>query len=434
MVQAQADEVGQAQKLAAQLDQAAEQKRLNAERLAKSESDRQLGEKQAQQLARDAQVAQQKRQESQRLQTQPTNQKFTAALATSFVERSGLLMRPIQLATAKLERLIELPAGIEQGLPTPRQDLQALPVNRNFMVDVERLTQTQKDIRRFDTLIALNPNSPSAHYQRANFHYSVSDFTSALRDYSRSLELNPSQMAALVNRGAIRRKTGDLTGAIHDYDQAIQLAPGDSVAHRNRGIARELIGDLEGAIADWQRAATLGDDEARQWIALASSSQVLDSPVQALIQMHERNQPQKPAAQSLPFPAAINARLQNLTVALMSKPRDMQLLYQRGTELLKGGALEQAIADFSAILQAAPNSIKAIFNRAVARRQAGDLDGSLADYSRVIELAPQDHEAYRNRGIVKQMLGSQTAACADWGTASALGNSEAKTWVRNECK
>ena len=241
-------------------------------------------------------------------------------------------------------------------------------------------------------------------------------------------------MAALVNRGAIRRKTGDLTGAIHDYDQAIQLAPGDSVAHRNRGIARELIGDLEGAIADWQRAATLGDDEARQWIALASSSQVLDSPVQALIQMHERNQPQKPAAQSLPFPAAINARLQNLTVALMSKPRDMQLLYQRGTELLKGGALEQAIADFSAILQAAPNSIKAIFNRAVARRQAGDLDGSLADYSRVIELAPQDHEAYRNRGIVKQMLGSQTAACADWGTASALGNSEAKTWVRNECK
>ncbi|NDC62378.1 MAG: tetratricopeptide repeat protein, partial [Betaproteobacteria bacterium] len=340
------------------------QKRLEVERIAKAQAERD----QAEQLAKQAE---QKRQETQRLQqTQLTNSKPTAGLAKGFVERSGLLMRPIQVATAKLERLIEIPAGIDQGLGTPRQELQALPVNSNFMGDVQRLTQMQKDIRRFDTLIALNPNSASAHYQRANLHYSASDLTSALRDYSRSLELQPTQVAALINRGAIRRKTGDINGAIRDYDQAIQLAPGDSDAHRNRGIARELSGDIEGAIADWQRAATLGDSDARQWIAMASRPQSSDLAVQAMLHLHQPNQPSQTAPAPVALPAAITTRLQKLTVALMSKPKDPQLLYQRGTEFLKNGALDQAIADFSTILRAAPNSIKAIFNRAVARRQA----------------------------------------------------------------
>jgi tetratricopeptide (TPR) repeat protein len=343
-------------------------------------------------------------------------------------------MRPILVATAKLERLIEIPVGLEQGLGITRQELQSLPVNRSFMGDVQQLTQMQNNIRRFDTLIAVNPNSASAHYQRGNLYYSVSDFPSALRDYTRTLELQPNQVAALINRGAIRRKTGDINGAISDYDQAIQLSPADSDAHRNRGIARELAGDLPGAIADWQRAATLGDDDARQWIAMASRPPAPDLAIQAMVHMHKPNQPVQPGSEQQPLLAAVNARLQKLTLALMSKPRDPHLLYQRGTEFLKNGALDQAIADFSTILKKVPNSIKAMFNRAVARRQAGDLYGSLNDYNRVIELAPQDHEAYRNRGIVKQMLGSQIGACADWGTAAALGNSDAKTWVRNDCK
>jgi Flp pilus assembly protein TadD len=239
-----------------------------------------------------------------------------------------------------------------------------------------------------------------------------------------------------VNRGAVRRKLGDINGAISDYDQAIKLAPSDSDAYRNRGIAKEISGDIEGAQTDWRQAARLGDQEAKQWIALAKP-QVDDLGILALTRMHspDRAMPQSTdPAKTVYLPSGLNNKLQKLTLALMSKPSDPALLFKRGTELLKQGQADLAIVDFTKVLRTSPQSVKVIFNRAVARRQTGDLSGALEDYNQVVELAPKDREAYRNRGIVQQLLGSRSAACADWGIASALGDQEVRSWIRDECR
>jgi len=402
--------------------------RLEAQRLARAEAERIHAQQQSQK----------QRETRQRLAQETQGAADPARRASQnnpFVERAGVLWPSIRIATVKLERMIEIPSGLDSAPPFEKQSLQSLPVHPNFMLDVDNLSQMRREIRRLDALIASNPNQSSSHYLRGNLHYRVSDLESAQRDYSRSLELQPSHVAALVNRGAVRRKTGDLAGAIIDYTQAITLSPADRDAYRNRGIARELSGDIEGAHLDWQRAAQLGDDDASQWLALASLNQGPDLATQSLIRMHQPNPvPTIGTGQSTTGSTSMEGRLKKINLALMSRPTDIKLLYQRGTEFLKQGNLELAIGDFSTILQIAPTSIKALFNRAVARRQAGDLERSLSDYDKVIELSPQDHDAYRNRGIVKQLLGSQAGACADWGTAAALGNADAKYWVNQECK
>lgn len=371
-------------------------------------------------------------------QNRKPRQQSGPPVAGVFQERASLLGRPIEVATIKLERLIAIPGGIDSaGGGGQNQQLQPLPVSPNYMIDVDRLVERQKEIRRLDAFIAANPTSAESHYQRANLHYSVSDFDRASQDYSRTIELRPDLAAAWINRGAIRRKSGDISGAIIDYDQAIALAPSDSDAYRNRGIARELIGDLDGALSDWERAARLGDQDASQWVALARPKLPVNLNLEMLTRMHSPNV--GPAASHAPvkpmvIPTALTGRLKQLTLALASKPRDPQLLLQRGTELLKTGQPDQAIIDFTSVLQASPNSQRAMFNRAVARRKIGDLNGALADYDRAIQLAPKDRDAYRNRGIVKQMLGSLSGACADWGMALALGDQEVKTWIRDECR
>jgi tetratricopeptide (TPR) repeat protein len=350
-----------------------------------------------------------------------------------FINRAQVLGPAIQVAAVKLERLIEMPAFFDGSQSSPSRPLGQLPVGPNFMIDVDRLVKRQQEIRRLDSLIAANPANASAHYQRANLSYSISDLDGAAQGYSRVLELQPDYAAAFVNRGAIRRKMGDLSGALRDYDSAIALAPRDPDAYRNRGIARELIGDLSGALSDWDRAASLGDQDSKQWL-LAAAPRSVDLNIESLTRMHSAPRVAPGLVSALSRPAAPDPKVNKLTVALMSKPQDAALLLQRGTAFLRSGRFDQAVADFTAVLGVNPASVKAIFNRAVARRQLGDLNGALVDYDRVIQLSPKDGDAYRNRGIVKQQLGSLSGACADWGVAQALGDAEAKAWIRDECR
>jgi len=295
------------------------------------------------------------------------------------------MARSVQVAAIKLERLIAEPSISAFSESEPRLLLGQMPVNKNFMFDVDKVVSMQKEIRRLDALIAVNPTSADAYYYRANLHYSVASLDRASADYGRSLELKPSNTAAWINRGAVRRKLGDIAGAIRDYDQAINLSGSDSDAFRNRGIARELSGDLDGAMADWARAASLGDSDAAGWLA-AARQQSVDLGVQVLTRMHTQPDNASSAAPSVRPTSvpSLDGPIRQYNIALMSKPRDPQLLFQRGTELLRQGHHALAIEDFNLALNTSPKSVRLIFNRAVARRLAGDLQGAMNDSQKVL--------------------------------------------------
>ena len=405
---------------------------------AAAESNRQERERQEQEAIAALEVQQKQQQEAKSAMSVQVDRtrKPSPAVVPVFNLGANSMGRSVQVAALKFERLIDsssLPSfsGAGQG-----NTLQQVPPSSSFMVDVEKIVQRQREIRRLDVQIALNPSSADAFYDRANLHYSISSLDNASSDYSRSIELKPSNSAAWINRGAVRRKLGDVVGAIADYDQAINLSGSDPDAFRNRGIAREITGDMEGAISDWRRAASLGDPDSGKWIALASQK-LGDHNIQILTRMHtspDSVSPVLPLGKPLVMPASMDGRLNQLTIALMSKPSDPQLLFERGTVLLRQGRYSLAIDDFSVALKATPQSARLIFNRAVARRQSGDLQGAIIDYDKVLSITPRDRDAYRNRGIVRQLLGSLSAACADWGVALALGDKEVATWVRDECR
>ena len=352
----------------------------------------------------------------------------------SYITRESRLTPSVQLASLKLERLID--NLYDKNLSRNKTLIRELPIKSNFSYDIEIVNNKYKEIRKLDLLLAANPNNASIYYQRGNAYYNISTYDNAISDYSRVLEIQPNNFSALLNRGALKRKNGDIDGALKDYNLAISISPNDSDAYRNRGIARETIGDLEGAQLDWIQASRLGDNEAQRWVVPLSSKPIEDISLLSLVRMHST-----PLPMGLE-PSNIQQNIQNnpkqintkLLVAIKSDPSNPLLLYRRGNEFIRIGRYDLAIIDFSDVLKRAANNTKALFNRAVAKRQIGDLNGALLDYNKVIQISPNDHEAYRNRGILFQILGSISSACADWGIAFAYGNQDVKPWIDKECR
>ena len=352
----------------------------------------------------------------------------------SYITRESRLAPSVQLASLKLERLID--NLYDKNLSRSKTLIRELPIKSNFSYDIEIVNNKYKEIRKLDLLLAANPNNASIYYQRGNAYYNISTYDNAISDYSRVLEIQPNNFSALLNRGALKRKNGDIDGALKDYNLAISISPNDSDAYRNRGIARETIGDLEGAQLDWIQASRLGDNEAQRWVVPLSSKPIEDISLLSLVRMHST-----PLPMGLE-PSNIQQNIQNnpkqintkLLVAIKSDPSNPLLLYRRGNEFIRIGRYDLAIIDFSDVLKRAANNTKALFNRAVAKRQIGDLNGALLDYNKVIQISPNDHEAYRNRGILFQILGSISSACADWGIAFAYGNQDVKPWIDKECR
>ena len=91
------------------------------------------------------------------------------------------------------------------------------------------------------------------------------DYYGAIGDYSEAIELYETEYY-YSNRGDAKALLKDYYGAIEDYSKAIDWDPDYDYAYSNRGLSKAILGDLNGACADWRKAASLGDEEAAQWV------------------------------------------------------------------------------------------------------------------------------------------------------------------------
>ena len=110
----------------------------------------------------------------------------------------------------------------------------------------------------------------AAYYNRGRAKRSLEDYKGAIADYTKAIELTSkveNQNVLLKNRGNTKTDLEDYEGAIADYTKAIELDPFDANAYFYRGDAKEMLGDFNGACEDWKIAVSLGNEEAKKWVA-----------------------------------------------------------------------------------------------------------------------------------------------------------------------
>jgi tetratricopeptide (TPR) repeat protein len=110
-------------------------------------------------------------------------------------------------------------------------------------------------------------------------------------------------------------------------------------------------------------------------------------------------------------------------------PNEKALAYNiLGEARTEAGALDQAIADFTASIRLTSGNMPAFAGRAQARFTAGDFSGSIADYSDAIRISPASVDLHIERGHVYLAIGNIAASIRDLTEAIRLNPSSANAW------
>ena len=90
--------------------------------------------------------------------------------------------------------------------------------------------------------------------------------TSAAVMLAAPAKVNAESAVFYFNRGYSKYELEDYSGAIADYSKVIKINSSYASAYTNRGIAKQKLGDMKGACADWRESASLGIENAAQWV------------------------------------------------------------------------------------------------------------------------------------------------------------------------
>lgn len=129
-----------------------------------------------------------------------------------------------------------------------------------------------------DEAIRLNPQSPSAHGNRALIHAKVRNLDQALADNERAIELEPKCAVFYNNRGFIRQTRGEFQLALADYESAMRLEPEHPNAYKNMAMLRSTCRDPEfrdgeQAIALAEKAIEISLYSEPAWYAIMANAQ-----------------------------------------------------------------------------------------------------------------------------------------------------------------
>jgi tetratricopeptide (TPR) repeat protein len=127
-----------------------------------------------------------------------------------------------------------------------------------------------------------------------------------------------------------------------------------------------------------------------------------------------------PLAVSFILLATTSALAQSATKTVRLDPKHAVSYYKRGLARLKGGDVENAIADFSQAVKFDPKHLNAYFARGAAFQSKGEWDKAISDFDQIIELDPKNANAYSARAVAWQNKGDLDTAIADCDEALRL--------------
>jgi tetratricopeptide (TPR) repeat protein len=294
----------------------------------------------------------------------------------------GNFAESLRLVESGLARMGE---EVEPGRFTPHRSV--LTYNRAQLL--ARLGSTEDAIEAYDAVIAMDPNHSEYYVERAGLYRRLGRVAEAYRDYATAIELSPPYPQVHFNRGDLAMEEGDYERAIVDFDRVLELddtlvegflnraschleldhldaAERDVAAGLDRGETQPelhcLLGMIEQRrgratearlafrtaldldptlVSGWANLGVLAFDEGDADIALECFNQALaidDDPVVRANRGIAHDHAGHHAQAIEDFGAALE----------QAGPADAgELLFRRGTCLLRAGERDAAVADLT---------------------------------------------------------------------------------------
>lgn len=297
-------------------------------------------------------------------------------------------------ARTRLERLSRAAAPPQAALPTssgdapndvtsthrdgnaPRLATEEAAAVRSLLERSKQLHQAGKlddALRAAEQAAQQRPTDAEVAYQAAVVLRALGRLEECLAWYRRAAELAPTMAPLQFNLGVVLQEAQRWDEAEKAYRAALAIDPRYVEALNNLGLLlfrKKAFGE---AVACYQSALGIRPEMAITTFNLANALRTMGRA--------ENAQPLYDAAER----GGVN---------------NVDLFFQRGSNHLTLGNLDQSIADLTRATQLQPNFPAALNNVGLALRAKGRGDDALAAYDRAIELSPRFAAAHYNRAVL----------------------------------
>lgn len=275
--------------------------------------------------------------------------------------------------------------------------------------------------------IAENPGYSEAYATRAIVRERLTDYKSALVDYTLSLELLPDQYEVLFGRAALLYQSGYYLLARDDFRKLLKLPAGttNTIFYKRSahmpGTQQMLTaqGGINAQVYSYLGLIELELNNCKQAVAFLDTAIALNN-LEADYYVNRALAKQE---------CELKSSLDDFNQALLLHPNHPVARHNLALEAAKQGAYDQAEQQLSEIIRMDSLMLDPYVERAYLRLQQKNYHGALADYNRAIALESSDPEIWLNRGVAKEKLADRKGAYADYTQAIELKPDFVKAWL-----
>ena len=251
---------------------------------------------------------------------------------------------------------------------------------------LERSNKPEEALADLNAALAIDPESYTNLYQRANVLYALGRYTEAREDYMKLLRRFPRSQEAMFGLARVAVKENNL-GLANDYaDNAVELASATAESYIRRASVRTLMGNAEGAVDDYI-------------VALSTDDSGNGRALQALVNLARTN-----------YPAVMNG----LSRAIRQAPRVGMFYYIRAAIAEAHFNYTAAIADYDKILNDGLYSYAGL-NSSLAKcfYALGQYDTALANADYAISATTDNAPYYALKSEILSAQGDYSEALAN---------------------
>ena len=198
--------------------------------------------------------------------------------------------------------------------------------------------------------------------------FETGKFSSAIIDYTKSIELNPNNNNAenFLFRAMSKEALGNFTEAVDDFNIAIDLDPKNANIYIERATLKNKLKDYSGAINDYNKAHELNPNAA-------------DSHYRSAGELAERSAEQ-------------SERVDEVNSAIALESNKPHYYTARGNIKIWSKDYSGAINDYNKAIDINPNQTLPYYLRGKAKGSLGDYTALLSDFDKVIKLGAKKRE------------------------------------------
>ena len=284
-------------------------------------------------------------------------------------------------------------------------------------------------LETFEDAVRVGPYHSLAYLGRADAKR-ILGFSSALEDYSKSIELDSKLVVAYYRRVLLLREGGETDGALKDLRKAIRQNPGFTLAYLTRAQIYLEKEAPDRAIGDFTRALKFAPDlapayygRADAYIATGEALPALEDLSRAIKLEPGWRDAYIKRARIYFIMRAFGKAADDYTRLINIDQTDREALIGRANAYRKAGELERALKDYNSLLTSGSQNAEVYYNRAILHYANKDFKSAFSDLDRYIMLRPDAMEGYFNRATLLWAVGKNLSAREDFTRAIELDTS-----------